>query len=298
MALETVFNTIHVKDQSRITVDIAAWLFVIIDIKVPPLTLPSPAFISLTISARWFMNMLNKWETSHKYMNQRVISLSHFGHDLITTAQSQNPNENSSVVATRRKVHVICNPVTGEFLNLPKKKNLPKVKEPKSNPTKTEMFYFGYDPIGRQFKMLCKTTSNTHHKLENVYGEGSKANSVLRRTLEYMVIGDICINGVLYIRSAPSRTSMIVCFDFRSEKFSFINGNYDMNISYRSSNLSLLNYKGKLGMYDSNRSRNAYGCSAFLTTLFHRQIIDYVADIICSAKLQQLLYLINHLQRQ
>ncbi|WZZ27893.1 LOW QUALITY PROTEIN: hypothetical protein YC2023_011294 [Brassica napus] len=81
--------------------------------------------------------MLNKWETSHKYMNQRVISLSHFGHDLITTAQSQNPNENSSVVATRgyhtpvcglvfltskwrRKVHVICNPVTGEFLNLPK----------------------------------------------------------------------------------------------------------------------------------------------------------------------------------
>ena len=48
----------------------------------------------------------------------------------------------------------------------------------------------------------------------------------------------------------------------------------------------------------SNRNRNAYGCSAFLTTLFHRQIIDYVADIICSAKLQQLLYLINHLQRQ
>ncbi|WZZ27894.1 hypothetical protein YC2023_011295 [Brassica napus] len=27
------------------------------------------------------------------------------------------------------------------------------------------MFYFGYDPIGRQFKMLCKTTSNTHHVL-------------------------------------------------------------------------------------------------------------------------------------
>ncbi|KAF2540590.1 hypothetical protein F2Q68_00031594 [Brassica cretica] len=50
-------------------------------------------------------------------MNQRVISLSHFGHDLITTGQPQNPNENSSVVATR------------------------------------------------QFKMLCKTTSNTHHVL-------------------------------------------------------------------------------------------------------------------------------------
>ncbi|KAF2584600.1 hypothetical protein F2Q70_00036390 [Brassica cretica] len=152
-------------------------------------------------------------------MSQRAISLSHFGHDLITTAQPQNPNEKSSVVATR------------------------------------------------QFKVLCKTTSNTHHVLtletgKRLYGEGSKANSVLRRILEYMVIGDICINGVLYIRSAPSRTSMIVCFDF------------------------------------SNRSRNAYGCSAFLTTLFHRQIIDYVADIICSAKLQQLLYLINHLQRQ
>ena len=66
-------------------------------------------------------------------------------------------------------MHVICNPVTGEFLTLPKvplkEKNLPKVKEPKSNPTKTERFYFGYDPIGRQFKVLCKTTSNTHHVL-------------------------------------------------------------------------------------------------------------------------------------
>ena len=88
--------------------------------------------------------------------------------------------------------------------------------------------------------------------------EGSKANTVLRGTLEYMVIGDICINGVLYIRSAPSRTSMIVCFDFRSEKFSFINGNYDMNISYRSSNLSLLNYKGKLGMYGRYQVRERF----------------------------------------
>ncbi|KAF2614290.1 hypothetical protein F2Q70_00013265 [Brassica cretica] len=62
--------------------------------------------------------------------------------------------------------------------------------------------------------------------------------------------GDICIDGVLYFGAAVGRSSMIVCFDVGSEKFSFINTNEDMRIQYPclAGSLTLFNHKGKLGI--------------------------------------------------
>ncbi|KAF3508783.1 hypothetical protein F2Q69_00009340 [Brassica cretica] len=62
--------------------------------------------------------------------------------------------------------------------------------------------------------------------------------------------GDICIDGALYFGAAVGRSSMIVCFDVGSEKFSFINTNEDMRIQYPclAGSLTLFNYKGKLGI--------------------------------------------------
>lgn len=47
----------------------------------------------------------------------------------------------------RRKFRVICNPVTGESITLPKLKG--------------RSSYFGFDPISKHFKVLCMT-QNTH----------------------------------------------------------------------------------------------------------------------------------------
>uniref|UniRef100_M4DWF8 F-box domain-containing protein n=1 Tax=Brassica campestris TaxID=3711 RepID=M4DWF8_BRACM len=152
----------------------------------------------------------------------------------------------------KRKVRVICNPATGEFLTLPKVKV-------KSNPreiAQTET-YLGYDPIGKQFKVLCVTLSRderpkTHQVLTLESGKR------VWRTVEhkfyfednFTMSGDVCIDGVLYFGAAVGRSSMIVCFDVGSEKFSFINTNEDMRIQYPclAGSLTLFNYKGKLGI--------------------------------------------------
>lgn len=127
-------------------------------------------------------------------------------------------------VVKRRKetVHVICNPSTGESLTLP------KVTTQRVGVRNL----FGYDPIDKQFKVLCMTSA------------GCTADGVLYREHQVLTLGtgnllwrkikcciphapapeqDICINGVLYY---PARNStaetMLACFDVRSEKFRLI----------------------------------------------------------------------------
>ncbi|CAH8379462.1 unnamed protein product [Eruca vesicaria subsp. sativa] len=56
------------------------------------------------------------------------------------------------------QVPVICNPATGELLTLPnvllEEKNLPNPKEI------SKIYHLGYDPVGKQFKVLCMTFSS------------------------------------------------------------------------------------------------------------------------------------------
>ncbi|KAL9858218.1 putative F-box domain-containing protein [Arabidopsis thaliana] len=57
---------------------------------------------------------------------------------------------------------------------------------------------------------------------------------------------EICINGVLYYSASSAHGYLlIVSFDFRSEKFNFINAS-----SFLFSSTKLINYKGKLGGID------------------------------------------------
>ncbi|KAJ4880856.1 F-box associated ubiquitination effector family protein [Raphanus sativus] len=215
---------------------------------------------------------------------------------LFSSPQSHNPDDNSSLVATpyhtsfpeyiprdlfstvcglvllqgwKGKRPVICNPVTGQFLTLPKvslkEKNLPKVKA-KSNRTKIAGMYLGYDPIGKQFKVLCMTSSlderpNTHLVLT------LKSGKRVWRTIEHefhfeennRMSGEICIDGVLYVGGGfgdafgDGLSSRMVCFDVRSEKFSFINADEDMKLvgAYVVGGLTLFNYKGKLGIHEN-----------------------------------------------
>ncbi|EOA37716.1 hypothetical protein CARUB_v10012444mg, partial [Capsella rubella] len=138
-----------------------------------------------------------------------------------------------------KNVPVICNPCTGQHITLPK-------VETGNADLKC---YFGYDPIRKQFKVLCwtmfrQTTSNVKYQVLTL-GTGEllwrKIECPIRHTPEIERNG-ICINGVLYYTSYRHGTSIrIVCFDVRSEKFSFVDMKYV-------SLLTLIDYKGKLGV--------------------------------------------------
>ncbi|CAA7018462.1 unnamed protein product [Microthlaspi erraticum] len=181
-----------------------------------------------------------------------------------SSPQPHNPVDNSTLVATRNRMNfkylpsrvspplsgavflhreginepVICNPVTGESLTI----TLPRGKD---NGTKTS--FFGYDPINKQFKVLCIRSRysgrpRTHRVL--TLGNGKP---VWRPTMKCEPhgagYGEICINGVLYYRACSiASPRMLACFDFSSEKFSFV------TLLKKMVRGTLINYKGNLGV--------------------------------------------------
>ncbi|CAH8279394.1 unnamed protein product [Arabidopsis lyrata] len=86
------------------------------------------------------------------------------------------------------KVPVICNPSTGQYARLTQwtsKSNLSSL--------------LGYDPIGKQYKVL--TTSNSYFNSQNI--QTLRTGKVAWRTIQclvdhYPISEGICINGVLY----------------------------------------------------------------------------------------------------
>ncbi|KAG2312685.1 hypothetical protein Bca52824_024242 [Brassica carinata] len=143
----------------------------------------------------------------------------------------------------KRTASVICNPSTGQSLPLP---------NVKTRSTHVNSF-LGFDPIGKQFKILSMTTMDYHNCEEHqVLTLGTRKLSW--RKIECSVshyfrhiIHGICINGVVYYVAGvngPPMANGIVCFDVRSEKFSVINRDEEMALWSQS---TLVNYKGTLG---------------------------------------------------
>ncbi|CAA7013851.1 unnamed protein product [Microthlaspi erraticum] len=183
-----------------------------------------------------------------------------------SSPQPQNPADNSTLVATRYNrcflnylpsgirtphrglvslhewgsdVHVICNPVTGESITLP------EVKAKSGNGRS----YVGYDHINKQFKVLCTTYGEPDgHWVLTLRSTGKPVWRSIECSHQHpMLTGisfrhEIWINDVLYYGAHSGRCNMIVCFDFCSEKFSFIWIHEEM------SDGTLINYKGNLGL--------------------------------------------------
>ncbi|EOA39140.1 hypothetical protein CARUB_v10012065mg, partial [Capsella rubella] len=130
---------------------------------------------------------------------------------------------------------VICNPCTRQQITLPRleTRNL------------GSQSFFAYDPIQKQFKVLCTMYDRKYKVLTLGTGE------LLWREIECSFPhhpesgrNGIRIKGVLYyIAYTSCGDSQIVCFDVSSEKFSFINIEMDRYV------LELINYKDeKLGV--------------------------------------------------
>ncbi|KAG7600572.1 F-box associated domain type 3 [Arabidopsis suecica] len=139
-------------------------------------------------------------------------------------------------------VSVISNPITGESVTSPK--------------VKTDGIearnYFGYDPIGNKFKVLCLTWSycgTLQHQVLTL-DTGKVLWRKIPCCISYYPRNDgICINGVLYY-TASATESMIVCFNVRSEKFDFITRRPEKFYLMKRTS-TLINYKGKLGLVDT-----------------------------------------------
>ncbi|KAJ4880852.1 F-box associated ubiquitination effector family protein [Raphanus sativus] len=150
---------------------------------------------------------------------------------------------------------MICNPAKGKVRNLP--------EVPRKGINTPKGIYLGYDPIGKQFKVLCLSMNtslyNTHWILTLEYGECSWRSLEPEFNFKEKRSGgvdrdiNICINGVLYFEGCLEWSFVIVWFDVRSEKFGFINKNEDMlpkPFAYDCTRPStLFNYKDKLGIH-------------------------------------------------
>ncbi|XP_020867164.1 putative F-box protein At1g53550 [Arabidopsis lyrata subsp. lyrata] len=210
-----------------------------------------------------------------------------------SSPQPHNPNMNSSLVATLRRrtsstnfskfsghvrglvcrqhaegnytFAVITNPITGESLTLPKLRMVGCNSERNNGKVR---YYFGYDPIDKQFKVLritwlrCGERESCGEYQVLALGTGNLSwRKIQCCTLHYPLEGNgIWINGVLYYPAGFNNGKYtVVCFDVRSEKFSFINiDNYmALKMVYPVSS-TLIDYKGKLGACSFDINNNVF----------------------------------------
>ncbi|CAF1853342.1 BnaC04g26630D [Brassica napus] len=149
---------------------------------------------------------------------------------------------------------VMCNPASGEFITLPEVKEI--LPYPKT--------YCGYDPTDKQFKVLCVSANSASTRAHVLT---LKTGKYLWRMIECtphhtVVSRGICIDGVFYDHAYSAVDYMIVCFNVRSEKFSYI------KIDDESINgaCTLINYKGKLREFSLQipvKEISGCGCSRF-----------------------------------
>ncbi|CAA7013849.1 unnamed protein product [Microthlaspi erraticum] len=193
----------------------------------------------------------------------RILFAMEVGKELLffSSPQPQNPADNSTLLATRYKRFpkkipygitpplygllllrgdaLVCNPFTGESITLPEMKTR----------TYIDRSFFGYDPINKQFKVLCKTYgSHDSHCVLTLGSSGKDSWRYIQSNPHYSLYGrtringEICINGLLYYEAQVEESKcIIVSFDLSSEKFGYI------KIDQEILGGTLINYKGNLG---------------------------------------------------
>ncbi|KAH0917880.1 hypothetical protein HID58_025540 [Brassica napus] len=131
----------------------------------------------------------------------------------------------------------ICNPSTGQVVSLPCKGN------------RTSL---GYDPVDGQFKALSLVPTPVrgyhicvvHEVIKLGGGGGGESRNMVTSPPYSPLTNRLCINGFIYFGAwapRPRMNPVIVCFDVRHEKISFIKMPKDV-LSYS----VLIEYKGKL----------------------------------------------------
>ncbi|XP_010480754.1 PREDICTED: F-box protein At1g30790-like [Camelina sativa] len=134
---------------------------------------------------------------------------------------------------------IVCNPSTNKFTILP---------------CAGARTFWGYDPVGDQFKALTMVSYPNQPQDFLVYevltlggGESSWTRNRFTSPPHFTVTKSKCINGFVYYAAwTPTRTKnpVIVCFDVRFERLSFIKA--PMAVVCWEGESILIEYKGKL----------------------------------------------------
>ncbi|EOA37553.1 hypothetical protein CARUB_v10011820mg, partial [Capsella rubella] len=133
---------------------------------------------------------------------------------------------------------IVCNPSTRQVITLP---------------TKGSRSSLGYDPVGHQFKVLNLVTSPDMfpdylvHEFITLGGGGEVSRSQVTTAPYYPVTDGVYINGSIYYGAWAPKLRMdpvIVCFDVRHEKISFIKA--PRNVVFWETESILMDYRGKL----------------------------------------------------
>ncbi|AEE79676.1 F-box and associated interaction domains-containing protein [Arabidopsis thaliana] len=138
---------------------------------------------------------------------------------------------------------VICNPTTGMYESLP---DLMRYKNARG--------FLGFDPIGKQFKVLSEaypfSDQREHHEILTLGTEelSWRSNIISCPAYDRSLSEGICINGVLYYlaQTLGVPSCVIICFDVRSEEFKYFDAGCFNDQLDDTSGLILVNYEGKL----------------------------------------------------
>ncbi|XP_010418673.1 PREDICTED: putative F-box protein At3g23960 [Camelina sativa] len=152
---------------------------------------------------------------------------------------------------------VLCNPTTRESLPLPKMKTTRR----KENDVKS---YFGYVPTEKQFKVLSMTLpvkgNSEGHQVLTFRTDKKLSWRMITRCIPHRPDRNwgICISGVLYYTAVVIEESLevitvVVCFDFGSEKFSVLKVMETFKRTLPNTTTPV-NYNGKLGLLMTEES--------------------------------------------
>ncbi|XP_019084656.1 PREDICTED: F-box/kelch-repeat protein At3g04660-like [Camelina sativa] len=152
---------------------------------------------------------------------------------------------------------VITNPSTGQFLVLP------KVRTRRRRISR----FFGYDPIGDEYKVLCMTVLqkrepvvSEEHQVFTLGGGGAAWRMIKCKVPHCPVTRGLWMtNGVIYYGAWSNsdihkRGSLVVCFDVRSEEFTLVK--LPDGVEIFSGGSELVNYQGKVALLNFSHNGN------------------------------------------
>ncbi|XP_010463018.1 PREDICTED: F-box protein At1g30790-like [Camelina sativa] len=189
---------------------------------------------------------VNDWRLivfSSSYEDEKSSSLATTFHMTIPSVYLSNASSCQSVHGligcTSSGPFFVCNPNTNNFTILP------------CAGARTS---WGYDPVGDQFKALTMV-SYPHQPHDSLLyevltlggGESSWTRNTFTSPPHFTVTNSKCINGFVYYAAwTPTRTKnpVIVCFDVRYERLSFVKA--PMAVVCWEGESILIEYKGKL----------------------------------------------------
>ncbi|CAN8302351.1 unnamed protein product [Cochlearia groenlandica] len=142
---------------------------------------------------------------------------------------------------------IICNPCTGKVTHLPRIKT--------ARPTRLTKRFFGYEPVDKQYKVLCISLKEEGMWLDfQVSTLGAKPKSW--RTIQCGIQdhGDtvspgLCIDGVVYYLVHTGRGMNLVGFDLKTETFDiFARLSQDILERLHRCKRVLINYHGRVAI--------------------------------------------------